>query len=654
MNAYYVTTAIDYPNGKPHIGHAFEKIVSDIFARWNRLKGKKVFFSTGTDEHGQKLEKYSKDANKTPKEYVDETVRVFQYLCELLNISNDVFIRTTDSKHEDLSREIFDKVLAKGDIYLGKYSGNYCIYDERFFTEKDLVEGKLCPECGRETTSLSEDAYFFKLGKYQKQIIEYIEKEDFIRPLTRKNEILSRLKGEKLRDLCVSRTSFKWGIPLKNDSNHVIYVWFDALINYLSAIDYPNGVNKNFWPANVHVIGKDIIWFHTVIWPAMLLAAEISLPKKVYAHGFILSAAGDKMSKSKGNIIDPVVLAEKYGSDPLRYYLAKVIPSADDGYFSEQELVQKYNTELGNDFGNLVMRCVKLSIKNFGNKLEKPKDYQNSSELLELQKTIFQKADTYIANFEYDSALDEIWQYVKKINSYLNETEPWKIKDSEKLKVVLYTALDNFSNVSVLLKPFIPETIEKIEKQIGIDLDSFDVFSKEKTFVLTDAPALFPRIDFVEEKFMPELRVAEIISATEHPDAESLLVLKINLGKEERQLVAGLRKFYSPADLIGKKIAIVANLQPAKLRGIESQGMLLAGVLKDNDSEKVKILEAKNSVPGDLIKAGSRNYQKEMISYEDFKKFKLKISRNNVLLEEDVLKTDSEKIFVDLEDGKVY
>ncbi|MFT4326130.1 MAG: class I tRNA ligase family protein, partial [Candidatus Woesearchaeota archaeon] len=359
MSTFYATTAIDYPNGKPHIGHAFEKIITDILTRWHRLKGEETFFSTGTDEHGQKLEKYAKEAKKDPKTYVDGMIAHFIELCNLLHISHDTFIRTTDAHHEILAKELFDKALQKEDIYLGKYSGNYCIYDETFFTEKDLVDGDKCPICGRPTQITNEDAYFFKLGNYQQKIIDHIEEHGFIYPETRRNEILSRLKKEPLRDLCVSRTSFSWGIPLKNDPKHVIYVWFDALINYLSAIHYPDGEKSSLWPANVHVIGKDIIWFHTVIWPAMLMSLDIPLPKAVYAHGFILAKSGVKMGKSLGNAMDPFVLTQKYGSDPLRYYLAKIIPSADDGYFSEEELVTKCNQELGNDLGNLVMRCIK-------------------------------------------------------------------------------------------------------------------------------------------------------------------------------------------------------------------------------------------------------------------------------------------------------
>jgi methionyl-tRNA synthetase len=656
---YFVTTAIDYPNGNPHIGHAYEKIITDIFARWHRLKGDDVFFSTGTDEHGQKIEKYAKDSGKTPKQFVDEMAQVYKDFCTNLSISHDRFIRTTDEHHEKYCQEIFDKTLQKGDIYLGNYTGNYCIFDETFFTEKDLVDGKKCPQCGRDTQLVEEESYFFKLGSYKEAVIKFIEDNNFIVPETRQNEILSRLKNDDLRDLCVSRTSFKWGIPLLNNPKHVIYVWYDALMNYVTATEYPIGKYSKYWPADAHVVGKDIIWFHAVIWPAMLMSAGIPLPKKLYVHGFILDQNGEKMSKSKGNVVDPVEIMTKYGSDPLRYYLAKAVPSSSDGNFSEAELVKKYNTELANDLGNLVARCLKLTIKNSGNKCVAPSEYIN--ELKDAREKAFLEANRVLVKFEYDKALEYIWAYVKKINAYLTEKEPWKIKDKDQFNYVMYTAIDNLATANAMLEPFIPNTADKIIIQLGNGQLKVDDFDKNKEFYLTDNEILFPKIEFVEKKVFPlNLKVAKILDVQPHPDATKLLVIQISLGEEKRQLVAGLREFYSPEELVGKHVVMVSNLEPAKLRGIESNGMILAGESKVGDKTFVKVLTAEGVLEGTSVGLEGYENNNSKIKYDEFKKLSLIIKDNKIFVNELNLKTlekdksNSKDVSVELVDGKVY
>ena len=640
---FYITTAIDYPNANPHMGHAYEKIVTDVYARWNRILGKKVFFLTGLDEHGQKLQTAAQNANMSPQDFVDDKSVVYKKLCKQLNITNDDFIRTSQPRHAKVAREIFQKVLDKGDIYLGDYEGHYCVPCETYWTEKQLVEGN-CPSCKRPTTVLREPSYFFKMGKYQEQLLAYMKKNpDFILPETRRNEILARLK-EPLRDLSVSRASFNWGIQLPHDETHIIYVWFDALINYISALDYPDKKFEEFWPADVHVIGKDIIWFHTVIWPCMLFAAGIEPPKKVYVHGFINDANGEKMSKSKGNVIDPLELIDKYGTEVLRYYLLRNVPSGNDGNFSEKELVTRYNNELANDLGNLVMRVTKLTIKNFdgtlaGDGFEKEIDCE----------AVFKEADRLMHKYEHNRAIDKMWSLLNEINAYINKKEPWKIKDKKELGGVLYNVLAALHAGVVLLHPAIPETSEKIAAQIGVKIKTFaDVKFGKETYVVVESEALFPKIEDVPEEkavFPIDLRVAKVLSVDDHPDAKKLYVLKIDLGNEKRQLVAGLKEFYKPEELVEKKIIVVCNLKPAKLRGVESQGMLLAADGKDGDKEIVGILSADAELGTSVCPEG---YEPMPVSQLDFKQFQkyamITDEKSNVLFKNQKLKAGSELV----------
>ncbi len=456
MAKFYITTAIDYVNSKPHLGHAYEKICADVIARWNRLKGDDVFFLTGTDENAQKNELAAKEKGMETKKFVDENVGYFKELCKKLNISNDDFIRTTEKKHFKISQDIFKKVYDKGDIYKGDYEGYYCVGCEAFLTEKGLVEGK-CPEHGKEPKWLKEESYFFKMSKYEKAIIKLLSKKGFVAPESKRKEILSRLQSDGLKDLSVSRVNLDWGIPVSFDKEHKIYVWFDALINYVSGLDYPGKKFKKYWPADVHLIGKGINWFHSVIWPSMLLSADIELPKRVLVHGYV-NLNGMKMSKSMGKVIDPVELVEEYGSDGLRYYLLKEISFGSDGDFSEESLKDRLNNELANDLGNLLSRVLTL--------VEKKKVKLEGKDELS-KKLNLKKIEKLMDEYELTEGLKEIWSFVIECNKYVNDKKPWEL-EGKKLENVLYNLVESLRVISVLLSCFIPETCEKINKQLGV------------------------------------------------------------------------------------------------------------------------------------------------------------------------------------------
>ena len=489
LSKFYITTAIDYPNAKPHIGQAYEKVIADVIARWHRIKDEDVFFLTGLDEHGQKIERVAEKAGKTPKEFVEEMKVFFEQLCDNLNISNNEFIRTTEKNHENNVTEILKKVFENGDIYKGTYEGLYCVSCEAFYTKKDAVDGK-CPVHKMKLDILKEESYFFKLSKYQEKIIEHIKNnKDFIFPEFRRNEILNRLQ-EDLRDLSISRTNFSWGIPLpkeitKTEKGHITYVWFDALTNYATAlckgvsirevtINQENKIgdarnqNNNFekyWPPDVQVIGKDILWFHTVIWPAILLSYGIALPKTILVHGFI-NIGGEKLSKSRGVFVDPVEIVEKYGADTLRYFLMREIPFGDDGDFSEESLVNRHNSELADTLGNLVNRVLVLVEKNFDGAVPETGERDKLSELaIETPE----KVKASIENYQFHNALNDIWHLISEANKYINENKVWEIKDKKKLGGILYNLLETLRFVSILTYPFIPETAGKIMEQIGLE-----------------------------------------------------------------------------------------------------------------------------------------------------------------------------------------
>ncbi len=649
---FYVTTAIDYPNAKPHMGHAYEKVIADFFARWHKLKSEDVFFLTGMDEHGQKIEKKAKEENKSPKTYVDGMEKFYKELCKKLNIDYSEFIRTTDSSHKKICQEIFQKVLDKGLIYKGSYEGFYCTGCEQFYLERELEEGNVCPVHKIKCDLIKEDNYFFKMSVFQDKLISHIKNNpDFILPKFRAKEILNRLK-EGLNDLCVSRTSFKWGIPLPNDKEHVIYVWFDALLNYITALSYPDGKNfKKFWPADVHHVGKDIIWFHTVIWPCILMAADIEIPKTVFGHGFI-NFKGEKLSKSRGINIDPIIIADNYGADALRYFLLREIPAGDDGDFSETALIERNNSDLADSLGNLLQRTVSMIYKYFNGKIDSSKIKLTEDEEVLISKIPkIEKLNQLIDSFEWNRVIEHIWEFIKECNAFIAKTEPWKA-DEQRKATVLYTLVEMLRIISLLVYPVIPESAENIAKQINQKITSFkDLnFIKDQKIKVSEPKILFQKLELKKEEdpfSKLDLKVAKILKVEEHPDSDKLYVVDIDLGSEKRTLVAGLKQFLSPEELEGKKIVVVSNLKPAKLRGVLSQGMLLAA----EKSNTVKILEAKNSDVGEQVFIEGIDPKHEEITIDDFAMIKIKIRDKKPVYQTKVLMTKKENISCDIEDG---
>lgn len=633
---YYITTPIYYPSANLHIGNTYTTVAADALARFKRLTGYDVFFLTGTDEHGEKIQRIAEEKGVTPKEYVDEIVAGIKDLWKLMNISYDKFIRTTDDYHEKAVQKIFNKLYEQGDIYKSSYEGHYCIPCESFWTETQLVNGN-CPDCGRPVEKKTEEAYFFKMSKYADRLIEYIETHpEFIQPESRKNEMLNNFLRPGLQDLCVSRTSFNWGIPVEFDPGHVVYVWIDALSNYITALGYNNDVDTElyakYWPADVHLIGKDILRFHTIYWPIMLMALNIPLPKQVFGHGWLL-VDGGKMSKSKGNVVDPVVLAEHFGVDAIRYYLLREIPFGSDGLFNNEIFIKKVNSDLANDLGNLLSRTVAMIEKYFGGVVPAPTAKEAiDNELIELALETPKKVEAHIDNLRIPEALAEIWTLIRRANKYIDETTPWILaKDEskkERLGTVLYNLAEALRFSSVLISSFLPATSEKINEQLSINLTSWNSLA---AFDGTEASArvkkgepIFPRIDIeaklkelealkpqAKEEAKPsmqqikeeitiedfekiDLRVAKVLECEPIKGAKKLLKLKVDLGGEERQVVSGIAKWYKPEDLVGKYVVLVANLKPVKLRGELSQGMILAAST-DDDSKLFAV-----TIPGDL------------------------------------------------------
>jgi methionyl-tRNA synthetase len=658
---FYITTAIDYPNARPHLGHAYEKIIADALARWHRQRGEDVFFLTGLDEHGQKIERTAAAAGKKPKEFVDEMSAHFQELLRKLNISNNDFIRTSENRHRKVCKQLFQAVLDKGLIYKGTYEGLYCVGCEAYYTEKDLVNG-VCPAHQKAPEKVSEESYFFKLSQFQESITKLIESGWFL-PEARKNEILNRVK-EGLKDLSVSRKTLKWGIQLPNDKAHVIYVWFDALLNYVSALGYPGRKFQKYWPANVQIVGKDIAWFHAVIWPAILQAAGIALPKNLLAHGWV-HLCGQKLSKSLGVTVDPIGLADKYGTDALRYFLLREIPAGQDGDFTEDALIARANADLGDAIGNLLQRTSVLVHKNFSGQIPKPGRFsKEDKQLIEHANRVFAEADALMQKYEWHRAAETIWAFAHACNKYVNDSEPWKITDQQRLATVLYVMVESLRLLSVLTYPFIPSTAEKISSQLGQKLGNFKKagFKRSTKGTLAQPEILFRKIEAGSAAASPGkteaatdiepfrklmLRVAKVEDVQNHPNADKLYVLKIDLGGEKRTLCAGLKQHVPAEQLKGKHVVVVANLKPANLRGVESQGMMLAAQI----GNEVKPLEAPKSAPGSDVFVEGIPCEHDQITIDDFAKVKITTKNGKAVYKDKPLKTKSEEITAAIGDG---
>ncbi|MHA1680189.1 MAG: methionine--tRNA ligase [Promethearchaeota archaeon] len=609
---FYVTTPIYYVNDDPHIGHAYTTLAADIIARFHRLLGQDVFFLTGTDEHGKKLEIAASEAKKTPQEFVDIVVEKFKKMNADLNISNDHFVRTTDGYHVDFCKVIYNRMKDNGDIYKGFYEGLYCIGCEKFIREIDLEDGK-CPLHKKKPEKMKEETYFFRMSRYEKQLLTFFEENPgFISPSIWQQEIINRVKGG-LEDLSISRASIKWGIPLPDDPNHVMYVWIDALSNYISALDYPGKKFKRYWPADVHLIGKDIKWFHMVIWPAMLMSAKIPLPKKVFAHGF-WTVDGTKMSKSLKNVVRPGKMKEKYGVDEFRYYLFSKAQFGQDNDFSEKQLVEVLNTELADDLGNLVNRIVVLIQKYFKGIIPVPAPGWEEEKDIEKKFNIRAEIKEYFLKFEFSKALKALWEKLRWMNKFITDTEPWVLFKENKmdtLESVLFCLAEGLRLISILLSPVMPATCERIFEVFRLQDQDYDAATwrndksfKEGTTLKDKKLILFKKKEYIQEKEektmdegkLPEIkdeityedflkldmRSAKILAAEPVPKADKLVKLSVECGPEKRTVVAGIAQHYTVDELVGKNIIILVNLKPRKIRGILSEGMLLAVDLEDH------------------------------------------------------------------------